>query len=145
MTGKKANILWDHEELKDDKQVVELMNYMCNHEFNKVHIESIVTTDSITSRVNWLLMKVLLILSCLDNKFVICSSNAALILNKNGVNFNDMNLRGIFLKDTDLSEGNFIRTNLEYSRMRRVKLTSADFSEANLTGIDWEDMEAKEV
>lgn len=29
--------------------------------------------------------------------------------------------------------------------MKRVKLTSADFTESNLNNIDWEDVEAKEV
>lgn len=82
-------------------------------------------------------MKILLSLSCLDEKFVVCSSNAALLLNAGGINFNDMNMAGISLEDTDLSGGNFIRTNLNGSRMRRVKITSANFTEANLENIDW--------
>lgn len=51
-----------------------------------------------------------------------------------------MNLNGIRLKNTDLSGGKFIRTSLKESRMRGVKITAADFSEANLKNIDWEGM-----
>lgn len=43
---------------------------------------------------------------------MVCSSNAALLLNASGINFNDMNLKDIRLEDTDLSGVNFIRANL---------------------------------
>ena len=51
----------------------------------------------------------------MDDKFITCSSNAALMLNASGINFSDMNLKGIRLEDTDISGGNFIRTDLENS------------------------------
>lgn len=35
------------------------------------------------------------------------------MLNASEINFNDMNLKGIRLKDTYLSGGNFIRSDLE--------------------------------
>lgn len=56
-----------------------------------------------------------------------------------------MNLKGIRLEDTDLSGGHFLRTELENSKLRRVKITSADFSESNLKNVDWQEIEAFEV
>lgn len=67
------------------------------------------------------------------------------MLNASGASFNDMNLKGIWLEDTDLSGGHFIRSNLESSRLRRVKISSANFMEANLRNIDWAELDAKEV
>lgn len=92
-----------------------------------------------------IILKFLLTLSCFDEKFTICSSNAALLLRKSGFKFNDMNMKGIRLEDTDLSDANFIRTNLENSRMRRVRIDSANFTQANLKGIDWQEMDTAEV
>lgn len=56
-----------------------------------------------------------------------------------------MNLKGIHLEDTDISGGNFIRTDVQESCMRRVKLTSADFTESNLMNVDWQEMVTKEI
>lgn len=56
-----------------------------------------------------------------------------------------MNLTGLCLEDTDLSQGSFIGTNLESSIMRRVNITSANFTVANLLNINWRDMDAMEV
>lgn len=67
------------------------------------------------------------------------------MLNASRISFNDMNLRDIRLKDTDLSGGKFIRANMEGSHMTRVKIASADFTEANLRDIDWQEIQAKEV
>lgn len=125
------------------------MNCVRDHEFNKIHIDNaieancrkIVTKNPFT----YVILRLILALSCLSEKYTICSSNAALLLNASRVNFNDMNLAGIRLTETDISGANFIRANLENSRMRKVKISSADFTEANLKGIDWSDMEVKEV
>lgn len=70
-----------------------------------------------------IILKCMLILSCFDEKFVICSSNAALLINANGFNFSEMHLKGIRLSNTDLSGGNFVRANLENSFLRRVKIS----------------------
>lgn len=83
------------------------------------------------------LLRFLLILSCWEEKFLVCSSNAAMLLNASETNFNDMNLTNLRLADTDITGGNFIRTDLKGSKMRRVNITSADFTESNLMNIDW--------
>lgn len=57
--------------------------------------------------------------------------------NASGIKFNDMNLKNLRLEDTNLSGGNFICTDLESSRMRRMKATSADFTESTLKNLDW--------
>lgn len=142
-------LLEDHEKLKCNKEVIKLMNYVRDHQFNQIHINGSVTTNSYMfinqNPFAQVLLRYLLVLSCLEEKFVICSSNAAHLLNASGLSFNNMNLSGIRLEVADLSGGSFIRTNLEGSRMRSVKITSADFTESNLKYIDWQDIEVKEV
>lgn len=92
-----------------------------------------------------IVLRLLLMLSCVDEKLVICSSNAAFLLNASGKNFNDMNLKGLKLEDIDLSGGIFIRANLEDSKFRRVKLSSVDFYNSNLNHINWTDIETKQI
>lgn len=76
---------------------------------------------------------------------MVCSSNSAFLLNASKINFTDLDLSGVRLEDTDLSGGVFLRTNFENSGLKRVKITSADFTESNLTNINWTDMHAAEV
>lgn len=138
-------LLWDHEKLRQSLELIKLMNFVENDLFNQFHISYTAAKSSnkliLENPFALILIRFLLTLSCLYEKFIICSSNAAQLFAANGINFNNMNLRGIKLLDTDLSAGSFIRTNLEGSQFRRVKLISGSFNRANLRNIDWAEIE----
>lgn len=56
-----------------------------------------------------------------------------------------MNIKGIQLEDTDISESNFVNANLEGSCMKRVNLSYTDFTGANLTNIKWDFVESEQI
>lgn len=80
-----------------------------------------------------------------DQDLIVAASNSAFLLNLSGVDFSGLMLCGIVVKDTDLSCGKFIGTNMAFSQFHKVVLIDCDFSCANFTGATWIDVHGLQI
>lgn len=78
-----------------------------------------------------------------DSKSISRGRNAISLLIYSQFNFIGMDLSGIRVPNTDLSNGNFCKANLSESNLSGCKVEDADFSWSNLTGANLLDITFK--